>query len=135
MNVTIWNELSIGLQEYLKSSNENVKVLKIPPQKANFDCIVIEEIANQYSEKTTCGLEQIDELGYEINIFIASNGASTEEMILSKDSRYSALCDKFMSRKGFIRTSSNPTPNIDKTIFRRTMRYSGKVKINTGKII
>ena len=36
MNVTIWNELSTGLQEYLKSSNENVKVFKIPPQKSNF---------------------------------------------------------------------------------------------------
>lgn len=135
MNTTIWDKLAKGLQDELNNTNGKPKVYRVPPQKFNFDCVILEEINNQYSEMTTCGQEQIDELGYEINIYIASNGASTEDTIRSKDREISSACDKYMSRNGFFRISNNITPNVDSSIFRRTIRYNGKVKINTGKII
>lgn len=135
MNTTIWDELAKGLQSELNGTDIKPKVYRIPPQKFSFDCVVLEEVNNQYSEMTTCGRERIDELDYEINIYVAANGATTEEIVRTKDSIISAVCDKYMTRNGFFRTSSNITPNVDSTIFRRTLRYNGKIKINTGKII
>ena len=135
MNTTIWDELAKGLQSELNSTDVKPKVYRMPPQKFSFDCVILEEVNNQYSGMTTCGRERIDELDYEINIYIASNGASTEDTIRSKDREISSVCDKYMTSNGFFRTSSNITPNVDSTIFRRTLRYNGKIKINTGKII
>ena len=132
--IEIWSKVYDGLKTYLAENCQyNPYVCRIPPQKKTFPIVVVTEITNQTSSVATAGIEGVDTLGYQIDEYIAPKNA-TEEKIFAQDTEISQLVDKYMLANGFQRLSSEPTPNIDSTIFRRTSRYTANAATRTGKI-
>ena len=131
--IDIWSKVYNGIKNTLAECQYNPYVCRIPPQKKTFPLVVIQEITNQNSDVATRGIEGVDALGFEIDIFISPK-AATEEKILAQDKEISFTVDKYMRSVGFLRISSVVAPNIDSTIFRRNMRYTANVSTRTGKI-
>ena len=90
----------------------------------SFPCVTIEEIANTTLARTQD--ESLEEhhatLGYAINVF--TNTTNTKKSVAKKIAN---VADNAMQELMFTRTFKSPTPNVDRTIFRLTMRYEGIV--------
>lgn len=91
---------------------------------SNFPCITMEEIENEvYTDSMdSSNLENHARISFEINVF--SNLES------GKKEQAKAICnivDGIMAENNFVRDFYSPTPNIDRTIYRITLRYTGIV--------
>ena len=133
MIYNLWAELYEGLKTKLSQSQYNVSIHRIAPQKKSFPIVIFSEITNQTSETATRGLEGVDTVGFEADIYIAPKN-STEAKIFAQDSEISQIVDDYMLSVGFTRMSSTVAPNVDSTIFRRVMRYEANASTRTGKI-
>lgn len=92
---------------------------------ASFPCVTIVEADNKVYERTRDldGVEHYAEIMYEINIYTNNgNGKKTMAKSIAQE------IDTVMSGMLFTRTFRGQTPNIDRTIYRITMRYSGVVR-------
>ena len=67
----------------------------------------------------TADTEKAATLMYSVDIYSAKQSGKKAE---AKDIR--EVIDTEMREMGFTRTYSNPTPNIDRTIYRFTLRYT-----------
>ena len=101
---------------------------------AAFPCVSIVEADNAVLERTRdlSGVEHHAKVMYEINVF--TNDAN------GKKSRAKAIADVIdmqMSAMLFTRTFRGQTPNVDRSIYRVTLRYKGVVgeAVNTGNKI
>lgn len=102
---------------------------------ASFPCISIVEADNRVLERTRDldGVEHYAQLMYEINIY--TNDASGKK---TKAKAIANLIDGIMGGMLFTRTFRGQTPNVDRSIYRITMRYSGVVREGVsidGKIV
>lgn len=90
----------------------------------SFPCVTIEEIANATLQRTqdTSLEEHYATIGYAVNVF--TNNGSTKKSTAKKIAN---VADKAMQECMFNRTLMTPTPNVDRTIYRITMRYEGIV--------
>lgn len=101
---------------------------------AEFPCVTVVEADNSVLARTR-DLDAVEHhavLMYEINIY--TNDGDTAK---SKAKAIAQIIDGVMSANLFTRTFKYPVPNIDRTIYRITLRYKGVAgeAINTGQKI
>lgn len=92
---------------------------------ATFPCVTIVEADNKVYEpaRDLDGIEHYAQVLYEINIY--TNDATGKK---SKAKAIAKVIDGIMSEMLFQRTFRGQTPNIDRSIYRITMRYQGVVR-------
>lgn len=150
--MSITNEALDVVYEVLnKYINESLNELQRPScdvrtqleDKITKNLVVIEEIDNRISSATTRYEETISALSFEINIYcpndiVTKKEIDGKEQIIAISKMEQArelrkLVDEVMG--GYYkmqRTFCQPTPNIDNTIYRITMRYG--VRVNDNKL-
>lgn len=143
LNIDKYEEVYNTLKEYLKDVETNpykpsvTKLYKETISKDNFPLVVIEEITNNLQSRTFGGNESISTVVYEINIYAINKMVDNKEignMTIARE--LSVLVDKVMGEHYRMRRIYNaPTPNIDKTIYRITMRYQKQIFDNRAKFI
>ena len=91
---------------------------------ASFPCVTIVEADNKVYERTRDldGIEHHAQVMYEINIY--TNDSAGKK---SKAKSLAQVIDNEMSDMLFTRTFRGQTPNIDRSIYRITMRYQAVV--------
>ena len=91
---------------------------------AEFPCITIEETANRTYTRTQD--ESLTEhqaiVNYTVNVFV---NKTTGKKALAK--KIANTVDLTMQGMKFTRTLRTPTPNVDRSIYRLTMRYEAIV--------
>lgn len=92
---------------------------------ATFPCVTIVEADNQVLKQTRdlSGVEHYAKVMYEINVY--SNKANDKK---SQAKEISNMIDGMMTDMLFTRTFRGQTPNIDRTIYRITLRYEAVVR-------
>lgn len=92
---------------------------------ASFPCVTIVEADNKVYERTRDldGIEHHAQVMYEINVY--TNDATGKK---SKAKSIASVIDDQMSAMLFTRTFRGQTPNIDRSIYRITLRYQGVVR-------
>lgn len=92
---------------------------------ATFPCVTIVEADNQVLKQTRdlSGVEHYAKVMYEINVY--SNKANVKK---SQAKEISNTIDGMMTDLLFTRTFMGQTPNIDRTIYRLTLRYEAVVR-------
>lgn len=102
---------------------------------ASFPCVTVVEADNRVLESTRdlSGVEHYARVMYEINVY--TNDANGKK---AKAKEISNVIDNVMSGLLFTRTFRGQTPNIDRTIYRITLRYEAVVREGIemdGKIV
>ena len=97
---------------------------------SSFPCITMEEINNQVyiNSMDSSNLENHARITYEINVF-----SNLDQGKKSQAKDIIDIIDNIMTSNNFTREFYTPTPNIDRTIYRITARYSGIVSIGVEK--
>ena len=92
---------------------------------ASFPCVTIIEADNKVYNRTRDldGVEHDVEVMYEINVY--TNDTNGKK---SKAKEIASLIDTEMTGMLFTRTFRGQTPNIDRSIYRVTMRYRAVVR-------
>lgn len=130
--IDVENIIFTKLAQDLRAAYNGISVygefVEVP---ASFPCVTIVEADNQVLKQTRdlSGVEHYAKLLYEINVY--SNKASGKK---SEAKEISNMIDGMMTDMLFTRTFRGQTPNIDRTIYRITLRYEGVVRegINEG---
>ena len=122
----IFTELATAIRTAYSGASVYGEYVEVP---ASFPCVTIVEADNRVMERTRdlSGIEHYAEVMYEINIY--TNDANGKK---SKAKAIAQIVDSVMSGRLFTRTFRGQTPNIDRTIYRITMRYKGVVSENYG---
>lgn len=96
---------------------------------AKFPCVTIVEADNRVLERTRdlSGVEHYARVMYEINVY--SNKKDSKK---TEAKEISNMIDSLMSDMLFTRTFRGQTPNIDRTIYRITLRYIAVISENVG---
>lgn len=132
----ICNNLNSYLQENSKYSP--LVLRKVIRQADKFPLVTIIEEENSFSSATTRNKVQevVSNLYYEINIYatdIKTKDKTISNVVITDELK--KLVDDVMSvHYGLRRTSCRPTPNLDSTIYRITMRYEGRIFENKNKL-
>ena len=124
----IFTELATALRTAYSGVSVYGEFVEIP---ASFPCVTIVEADNQVYKpsRDLSGVEHHAKVMYEINVYSnKANGKKSEAKAISN------MIDGMMTNMLFTRTFRGQTPNIDRTIYRITMRYEGVVRegINEG---
>lgn len=129
------------LKSYLtENSQYNPLVLNKALRTSNkYPLVTLEEADNTFNFGTTRNRKQeiVSNLFYEINIYavdVKQNNGTISNVIITQE--LEKLVDDVMSTYfGLKRTSCRPTPNLEDTIRRVTMKYEGKVFENRNRLI
>ena len=132
MNISLYDELFIELKQILKNTAQKPYIYKVPPKKKEFPLVVMYEIRNDNLTKTVDGIERLDEVGYEFQVY--TYAPNPEESVKSAYSIINDI-DLYMHKKGFERVSVTSVPNIDDSIYRIIARYNGTLFLNRNRII
>lgn len=105
--------------------------------RENFPLVTIEEIDNTLSSASFGGNESVSNLAYEINVY-AIDKKYNDEIISNIN-----ICRYLVQKIDYVlsecyhmrRIQVRPTPNIDITIYRITMRYEINLFDNRGKFV
>lgn len=131
LNTDAYSIVYAELKKSLKSNLENygIEITKLSKQETDrFPLVVLTEEDNVLSDRTLNHEETISGLYYEVNIY-------TRDKVINKEKRYaidiareiSTEVDKVLNGQfHMLRTLCRPTPNLDNSIYRITMRYSVK---------
>lgn len=117
----IFTALATALRTQYSGISVYGEYVEVP---ASFPCVTIIEADNKVYERTRDldGVEHDAAVMYEINVYTNdSNGKK------SKAKEIAALIDSEMTGMLFTRTFRGQTPNIDRSIYRITMRYQAVV--------
>lgn len=141
MNIDVTNNIYKDLKSYLveKSKYNPTVVRKSLKQSDKFPLVVLTEYNNVFKTGTLHykSREVIDSIYWEVNIY------ATDKVIDNSIISNSEICDELkylidniMSKRyELTRISCSPTPNLDETIYRITMRYSADILVNKNRII
>lgn len=118
----IFTKLATALHDMYSDISVYGEYVEVP---AKFPCVTIVEADNQVLKYTRdlSGVEHYAKIMYEINVY--SNKASGKK---SESKEISNMIDGLMTDLLFTRTFRGQTPNIDRTIYRITLRYEGVVR-------
>ena len=138
INLDIYDKIFNILKDFLTSESQyNPIVTKMELRQSDkFPLVVITEEDNAYLTGTTRFEETRSRGEYEINIYatdkkVGDNVVSKQEVARE----LMGLVDNVMNcNLKMIRRSCRPTPNLDKNIYRITIRYRAKINDNTGKL-
>lgn len=118
----IFTKLATALRAAYRGISVYGEYVEVP---ATFPCVTIVEADNQVLKYTRdlSGVEHYAKIMYEINVY--SNKVSGKK---SEAKEISNMIDGLMTDMLFTRTFRGQTPNIDRTIYRITLRYEGVVR-------
>lgn len=126
MNQNLFNSVYKELKNHLeKNSNYNPTVKTIPTGET-YPLVVVEEVENSISSRTSCGIQTTSLIGIEINIYTKAKPIGTIKYANRTIAiELSNLVDEVLDKMyGMRRVTSKPTPNVDTTIYRKTMIYN-----------
>lgn len=130
----IESDLFLEYKEYMLSKSkfkDSMLILPHNPQSlAKFPTIIMEEINNSDNRvgKTTDRIESVSRLSYRVSVFV--------KPVVVDDTKYQEnqvmdeikeLTYHFFNQVGFNRNSSRRTDNIDKSILRQEMIFTGNL--------
>lgn len=140
----IYNLLKKYIQESLNETSSPSCDVKTQSQSTiSRNLIVLEEIDNRISLSTTRREETISGISFEVNIYCPNDATVTDDngetIIVSRMEQArelrklvdEVLGDYYKLNRNFCQ----PTPNLDTSIYRITMRYSGRINDNKLKIM
>ena len=92
---------------------------------ASFPCVTLVESDNRVYERTRDldGIEHHALITYEVNVY--TNDSQMKKSVAKEIANF---VDDLMSSMLFTRKFRGQTPNIDRTIYRITLRYQGVVR-------
>lgn len=128
----VFTRLSAAIRSAFRDATVYGEYVEAP---ASFPCVVIVEADNSVLERTRTldNTENYAQVMYEINVYTNdSQGKKTKAKSIAN------VIDGQMSLMHFTRKFRSQTPNIDRTIYRITMRYSAVVRegiLSGGKIV
>lgn len=141
MNTNLTDKVYDVLNEYIVSrSSYSPRVLKKAlKQTDKFPVVILSEINNMPIQQTTKTRfrETVSNIYYEVNIYardmaVGTNTISNAEIC----NELKVLTDKVMNGYfQFERTLSEPTPNLDNTVYRITLRYTATLYENRERLI
>lgn len=129
INIDLYDEIFDYLSAYIKKDDTyNCIITKQSLQESNkFPLIVFTENQNSLYRADTTFRETLSSVYYEVNIYTKDKsvgGKKKYAMEIAKE--LSQQVDYVLGNKYKLsRTYCSPTPNIDNTIYRITMRYEG----------
>lgn len=141
MNIDLTNHIYKDLKEYILAHcqySPNI-IKKSVNQFKKFPLITLVEENNQFDSGNLQykARDVIDTLYWEVNIYATDkgvNGKTISNAEICDELKY--LVDEVMSKRyRLTRLSCRPTPNLDDTIYRITMRYSCNLFVNKKRII
>jgi len=130
----IENDLFLEYKEYMLSksrfSDTLLIVPHIPNSLAKFPTIIMREINNSDNMvgKTTNRMESVSKLSYRVSIYVKPvtiDGTKYQENQIMDEMK--KLTYDFFNQIGFNRNSSRRTDNIDKSILRQEMIFTGNL--------
>lgn len=149
MNLEYYDFLFGQIDEFLKansayverkfsSSGKELPFLKKKPAaaKPDYPQVILTEISNAHSSMTLGRREVISLLGYEVDVFSTNKvikGKTVDSLTICRE--LTGLADYVLSRYGFRRLSSTPTPVVDTTLSRIISRYNGRMFNNFNQIL
>ena len=124
--IDVENIIFTRLAQALRNAYNGISVYgEFVEVHASFPCVTIVEADNKVYERTRdlSGVEHHAQVMYEINVY--SNKVSGKK---SEAKEISNMIDGMMTDMLFTRTFRGQTPNIDRAIYRITLRYQGVVR-------
>lgn len=124
--IDVENIIFTKLAQALRAAYNGISVygefVEVP---ASFPCVTIVEADNRVYKQSRdlSGVEHHAQVMYEINVY--SNKGNTKK---SQAKEISNMIDGMMTDMLFTRTFRGQTPNIDRSIYRITMRYQAVVR-------
>lgn len=128
------NNLILAARSQFASTYPGLCVYSITPEvPESFPCIVVEMLSDITATKTLefgKTSENHADVTFQIDVYCnnGDNRKQTAKTIFS-------FLDTTMQNMGFVRILATPTPNIDRTIYRITGRYTGRVDEGTTKTV
>ena len=95
---------------------------------SEFPCISVVEVNNStYRPSHTELLEEHSLITYDVNVY------ANDPLLKQTAKRIADIADEAMQKLKFTKTMSGQTPNIDRSIYRYTMRYEAIVQRGVDK--
>lgn len=138
INLEIYDKIFNILKKFLADESQYNPIVSKQElrQTDKFPLVVITEEDNSYLTGTTRFEETKSRLEYEINVYATDkniNGNIVAKQVIARE--LVGLIDNVMSYNlRMIRRSCRPTPNLDNSIYRITIRYRANLNDNTGKL-
>lgn len=122
----LFEKVRIGLNTYLKENSEYNPLVTTIVSTDKYPKVVITKADDRELKSDSFRRNVISSLVFEINIYakdkVVGNKTISSRIIATE---LEDLIKKYMGDMcGFKRTLDKPTPNIDTTIYRVTMRYN-----------
>lgn len=128
------NNLILAARSQFVSTYPGLRVYSITPEvPESFPCIVVEMLSDITAKKTLefgKTSENHADVTFQIDVY-CNNGDNRKQTAKT----IFAFLDTTMQNMGFVRILATPTPNIDRTIYRITGRYTGRVDEGTTKTV
>ena len=122
-----------NLDNYLKHTPFNNIKAQTTPKGDTFPKIVIQDITNTERERDFGGINRFSAVTYEIEIYAKASGGKSERTIANELKTH---IRRFMEDElGLKRVYDSPTPNIDTSVYRITMRYTVVINDKRNKFI
>lgn len=146
INLDVYDKIFQILKTFLQAESKYSPIVTKQElrQTDKFPLVVFTEEDNSYLTGTTRFEETKSRLNYEVNIYATDKvvNETVNETVISKvvakkeiARELSGLVDNVLGYNlKMIRRSCRPTPNLDKNIYRITMRYRVNLNDNTGKL-
>jgi len=138
INLEIYDKIFNILKKFLAEESQYNPIVSKQElrQTDKFPLVVITEEDNSYLTGTTRFEETKSRLEYEINVYATDknvNGNIVAKQEIARE--LVGLIDNVMSYNlRMTRRSCRPTPNLDNSIYRITIRYRANLNDNTGKL-
>lgn len=123
--IDIENTLFNAVATQLRQSHEGVKVYgEYVAEPASFPCVSMWESSNNiYAEREdTSSIDDYVNVGYTIQVFTNSATKKADGKAIAEE------IDGIMTHYRFRRVLLQQIPNIDRTIYRIELRYTGTIK-------
>lgn len=130
----IESDLFLEYKEYMLSKSKFKDLMLILPHNpqslAKFPTIIMKEINNSDNRvgKTTDRIESVSRLSYRVSVYVKPvtiDGTKYQENQIMDEIK--KLTYHFFNQVGFNRNSSRRTDNIDKSILRQEMIFTGNL--------
>lgn len=135
MNFEVFDRIFAGLKSRLSQHPLQIKCYKKPTGK-KYPLVVVREASNTSRNDTKFFYEKQSNIAIEINIYttpmqIGGEYVGEEDVARIVMQEVSFVMEEYYGLK---RVTCIPTPNIDETIYRVTMRYVGTISDYRNKI-
>lgn len=126
----LFDNIKNGLDSFLSKKSKYAPLLTTVPSDGTFPNVVIEKIDDREHACDNTRNSVFSTWSIELNIYAVSTTFENKRISArSVAVELEDLIRQYLGEKmGFIRTYDKPTPNVDQSVYRITMRF--QVKIN-----